>query len=460
MFERIKSFFGFSPKAVLGLDPRGTWVGMGGSNSYGGVTIDERSKMTVATYTACIRNISEDIAKLPFKVLKTTVANNRSVRTPLQNDSILELFSLRPNDWMTPFTFKATILQWALGWGNGYAYKEKDKSGKVRKCWPIHPSRVVPKTNEQTGEIIYEVLQKNGSILKFSEDEIFRLSNMSPEGRIGYSVLALQCNTLSLAQQAQEYARNYLANSARPAGVLETLATLDEPARNNLKRSWNEMYSGADNAGKTAVLESGIVYKGISVPMSDMQFLELRQFQVEEIARWFRMPLYKLQFIKTAQGFSTLDAQESDYVGSCLLPWICRFEEEIIRQLMPEYPDDIAPHFEIKGLLKGDMKARIEFYRGMFALSAMTPNEIRTFEDMNPIDDEMMDLTYIQQGFIPTRISEKVALAATKPQPMKNDPSAKVDTNEIPDASAAEPRRDFLAGRPDLKAFLFNGIHN
>jgi HK97 family phage portal protein len=208
-------------------------------------------------------------------------------------------------------------------------------------------------------------------------------------------------NSLGAAKAAQIFARKFYENGAMPSGVLETEQVLKQEVRDGLKQAWASQYSGAENAGKTPVLEAGIKYKELTLPMSDMQFIETRRFQKEEIASWFRMPLYKLQEIGRAQGWSTLDAQETDYVGSCLLPWVLRLEQEIKRQLMQNYDAEVYPHFELKGLMRGDAKTRAEFCNAMQDHGAMTPNERRMYEDMEPIDDPAAEKLYINSTMIP-----------------------------------------------------------
>lgn len=287
------------------------------------------------------------------------------------------------------------MMHWAAGWGNGYAEKIYNGGGRLAQLNPIHPNRVLIRMTG-ANSWLYDVYNNDGQKTTVAPDRMFHFAGMSGDGNLGYSVLSLMNNTMKIAQVTQRFAANYFKNAARPGGLLETEQTLNELQRNNLKASWANMYSGPLNAGKTAVLEAGVKYKGITLPMAEMQFLESRQFQKQEIASWFRMPLHKLQDVARAQGWSTLDAQETDYVSSCLMPWTMRLEQEIRRQLMDGYDENIYPHFEFKGLLRGDLNARKGFYQTMRTLGLVTGNEIRSWEDLDPIDDPMMDEIFIQ----------------------------------------------------------------
>ncbi len=386
--------FLIKPWAAYGnADERG-WRIVGGQGGGPDDDIDDKSALAIATYYACIRNIAEDTAKLPFLLIK----NDGAKRIKLPEDPISVLFSTTPNPNMTAYTFRCTMMHWAAGWGRGFAEIVRDGGGRVRALNPIHPSRVMIDPNNPDS---YTVFNDNGTKTVLPKDRMFKLIGMSGTGKDGYSVLQLMNNTLALASTVQRFAKNFYQNSARPAGVLETTAVLKPEARDALRLAWTGMYAGPMNAGKTAVLEAGVQYKAISLPMKDMEFIELRRFQKEEIASWFRMPLYKLQDISRAQGWSTLDAQETDYVSSCLMPWILRFEQEIRRQLMDGYDANIYPHCEFKGLLRGDVNARKAYYQTMRTIGVMTGNEIRALEDMEPSDDPFMDKIYIQGAMVP-----------------------------------------------------------
>lgn len=396
------------PWASVGTDGTGgRWTTIGGG-ALNDEEITDKSALAIATYFACIRNIGEDIAKLPFCLIK----NDGKKRIRLDDDPLTHMFAMSPNPTMTAFTFISTYIHWAAGWGNAYAKKIRNGTGRVAALKPIHPSRVT-RISLTDGTWYYKVYNDDGTQTVVSADDMFTFMGMSADGTQGYTTVRLMQNTLGVASTVQRFAKNFYQNSCRPAGILETANVLKAEARTNLANTWAAMYSGPENAGKTAVLEAGVQYKSISLPMKDMEFIELRKFQKEEICSWFRMPLYKVQDVGRAQGWSTLDAQETDYVTSCLMPWVMRLEQEIHRQLMvPEdYPPDVYPHFEFKGLLRGDINARRNFYQTMRTIGVFTGNQILAMEDMDPSDDPLMDTVFIQGAMVP------LAMAGTKPAP-------------------------------------------
>ncbi len=431
------------------------WVVVSGLN---GLDISEDNKLCISTYFACIRNISEDVGKIPFRLLQYS----GKTRTPLNDDPLVTCFNQWPNPEMTAYTFKTMLISWALDYGTGYAEIQRlAQTGKVARLNPIHPTRVTAKRHSN-GALYYSVRNNDGSETNIEARDMFKFIGMTGDGIVGYQMFRLAMNTLSVALQTQQFAQEYFANSARPSGMLVTKQTLDKTKRDNLKEQWAMLYSGSKNAGKTAVLDGDMTYQKLTADVVDSDLQNIRQFQKEEIAGWFRMPLYKLQVVKNAQGWSTLDAQESDYVNSCLMPWIKRFEEEVQRQLMGEWNGDVREdyygsnvfaHLEVKGLLRGDMKSRMEFYKALFFMGSITPNEIRALEDMNPINDPAMDKTYVQGATVPLGLAGMMQSAGVSPTPPDDaeDDEEPEDTEEI-EASA---RRLALATKKNG-----NGVHH
>jgi HK97 family phage portal protein len=434
------------------------WVTISGLS---GLEISDENKLTISTYYACIRNIAEDVGKIPFRLL----AYDGNKRTPIQNDPLVTCFNQWPNPEMTAYSFKTMMLFWALDYGTSFAEIQREGlTNKVARLNPIHPSRVSAK-RRPNGVLYYCVRNNDGSETDVEARNMFKFIGMTGNGIVGFEMYRLMMNTLSVALQTQNFANEFFANSARPSGMLVTKQTLDKTKRDNLKEQWSMLYSGSKNAGKTAVLDGDITYQQLTAKVVESDLQNIRQFQKEEIAGWFRMPLYKLQVVKNAQGWSTLDAQESDYVNSCLMPWIKRFEEEVQRQLMGEfdargvredyYGKNVFAHLEVKGLLRGDMKSRIEFYKGLFFMGSITPNEIRSLEDMNPMDDPAMDKTYIQGATVPLGMAGMMQAAGVSPTPPEDD--------DVPEAPETEEQ--IQARIPERTARLAvatkkNGVHH
>ena len=347
--------------------------------------------MRISAYFACIRNISEDIAKLPLITYKRLGRGKE--RAP---DHIYSrLLKTQPYPSVGSMAFRETITRFALGWGNGFAKICRRANGKAHALQIMHPLYVkIKKADNGHVDYIYNHAGKEEII---SDTDMIHIHGLSFDGVNGISIAAQARNTLEFANSTQEYGNNLYTRGGRPGGILVHPGKLAEPAKEKLKDTWNDAYSGK-NSGKTAVLDGGMEYKPFTISPIDAQYLETRQFSVEEIARWFRMPLHKIQYLVRAQGWSTLDAMNTDYLTDTLLPWLTRWEEEINRKLFCDDKEYFAEHL-VNALLRGDQTARTNFYSSQFAIGALSINEIRSFENMNPIANADGDKHYVPLNY-------------------------------------------------------------
>lgn len=392
-----------------------------------GEEVSPTRAMQLSTYFACIRNIAEDVAKLPFKTYRR---DGRSKR-PAPEHSTYRLLHDEPNPEMVAFSFSELITQWAASYGNGYAEIVRDGRGQAVEMWPIHPNRVTIK-RDSAGAMYYEIKSDSYQTTRLDPAAIFHLHGLGGNGLRGYSIVRIAAESMGIALAEQSFAGTFFANGTQLAGILQTPNVLNKEARNNLRESWQKMYSGADNAHKIAVLEQGLEWKPLGMPLEDAQFLESRQFQNEEIARWFRMPLHKLQEGTRAQGWSTLDAQNTDYLSDCLMPWLNRWEQEVRRKLF--LPDERAVFFaeiDVRGILRGDSASRAAYYRERFNLASITPNEIRALENEDPIADPAADGVFIQGAMVPLDKAGQTSNAPAPSAPNGRPPGAEAPQNAV-----------------------------
>lgn len=406
------------------------WVSLGGGH-VDGEPVNEKSVLTIGTYYACVRNISEDFGKLPIRVLKNDDEKRRRIRI---RDNIDYIFNVEYNPMMSAYQGNTTMAQWKTGWGRAYAEITRNKRGQITELWPIHPSRMQVKWSLDGITRVYVVHNDNGTQTELPASRVFHWYGMG-DGYEGYSIVKLMTNTLGLAVATQNIAKKFFERGAMPSGVLETDQTLKKEGRENLKNSWQSLYGGPDNAGKTAVLEAGVKYKALSLPFKDVQLLELRKFQKEEIASWFRMPLDKLQIPSDAKGWATVAAQATSYVSDVLHPMIVNFEQEVKRQLLGdegEY-ENVYVSVEVKGLLRGSIAERMEYYKGRFNMASITPNQIKELEDEDASDDPALDKYYIQGAMVPL---DKAGQQQTGSKPPPEDEPPKKEEPEDDDDDA------------------------
>lgn len=351
--------------------------------SSAGERISPESAKRIATYWACIRNASEDVAKVPL-ILYRRGPNGKERAT---DHPVFQLLHTSPNPAMTSMTYREITQQTAMSWGNGISEIVHNGLGDVAELWPISADRVKGiSINDATREVEYTVRNP-----KKNQDEILQGRNVLDlrgpgNGLRGDTVATIGRQSLGIAAAMQTFSSKFFENGAVLKGILKHPGTLDVEQVGRVRESWGQRYEGAGNAYKTAILEDGMEFVPISMPLRDAQMIESEEFSVLEIARWFRMPPHKIQMMKDAT-FSNIEQQSIEYVVDTLMPWMVRWEQEIKRKLFPNEPDLFAEHL-VDGLLRGDSAARGELIKDMFSVGAISPNRAMALENMPGIGPE------------------------------------------------------------------------
>lgn len=393
LWQRSKDWLRIKAAEALGLSdlrhPTAWLSNWAGGSAHAGIFVSPESAMTLSVYYACLRNISEDIGKLPLMVYRRLDPRGKQ---RLPNDPRYTLLHDAPNPDMTAMTFRETLTHHAMAWGNGYAEIERSGDGReVVALWPIHPSRVTVRWSQELNQLVYDVygtLTLEGKLMlkpmRLRQGAVLHLKGLGSEGYQGYSVVALAAESLGVGLAAQRFGASFFGNNASLGGLLEHPGTISEVAQRNLRQSWQELYSGPGSVGKTAVLEEGMKFTKLGVPPDEAQFLETRQFQTSDICRWFRMPPHKVQDLERGT-WGNLEQQNLEYVTDTLTPWCVRWEQELKRKLFPE--PDIFAEYLMLGLLRGDQAARGAYYQVRFNLGTLSQDDIRELENENPLPD-------------------------------------------------------------------------
>lgn len=283
----------------------------GRSNS--GKRVNDRTAMQHTVVYACVRVLSEAIAQLPLHVYKYT--DKGKERVP--RHSLYFLLHDQPNPEMTSFVFRETLMSHLLIYGNAYAQIIRNGRGEVMGLYPLMPDKVKVDRDERNRLIyIYSRydeanpnLKDQGEIVLNAED-ILHIPGLGFDGLVGYSPIALAKNAIGISLACEEYGSTFFANGASPSGILEHPGVIKDPAK--IRKAWHNAY-GSGNAHKVAVLEEGMKYQPISIPNNEAQFLETRKFQVEEIARLYRVPLHMIGDLEHAT-FSNIEQQSLEFV--------------------------------------------------------------------------------------------------------------------------------------------------
>jgi len=362
-----------------------------------GVIVNEETAMRTTAVYACVRVIAETIASLPLPLYKRLPrgkekANYHPLYTVLHD---------MPNSEMTSFSFRETMMTHLLLWGNAYAQITK-RGNKISELWPLHPAYVRIDREPLTNKLIYKYNGGAEEVI-YSQEQILHISGLSFNGITGLSPISMARETIGLAQATEEFGSRFFSNGARPGGILQHPGIVKDPER--LRKSWEEVYKGVQNSHKIAVLEEGMQYKEIGIPPNDAQFLETRKFQLNEICRIFRVPPHLIGDLERAT-FSNIEHQSIDFVVHTIRPWLVRWEQAIQKALIPEEERAIYfAKFTVDGLLRGDFKTRMDGYAVGRQNGWYSANDVREFEDLNPIPEDMGGDLYLVNGNMMTAIS-------------------------------------------------------
>jgi len=290
-----------------------------------------------------------------------------------------------------------------LIWGNAYAQIIRDGAGRVVALYPLLPNKMEVNRDEN-GELYYLYtkyndenpnIKKYGQV-KLSRYDVLHIPGLGFDGLVGYSPIAMARNAVGMTIACEEYGASFFANGANPSGVLEHPGILKDPSK--VRDSWNEVYRGSANAHKVAVLEEGMKYQQIGVPPEEAQFLETRKFQIDEIARLYRIPPHMIGDLDKS-SFSNIEQQSLEFVKYTLDPWVIRWEQSLMRSLLTE--EEKKQYFiklNVDGLLRGDYQSRMNGYAIGRQNGWMSANDIREMEDMNPISEEEGGNLYLING--------------------------------------------------------------
>lgn len=367
--------------------------------SSAGKRVNERTALQMTAVYSCVRVLSEAIAGLPVHVYKL---NNKGGKEKATDHPLYFLLHDEPNPEMTSFAFRETLMTHLLLWGNAYAQVIRNGKGEVIGLYPLMPNRMNV-DRDQNGQLYYEYMVSQedaptmkGTTVKLPPSEVLHVPGLGFDGVIGYSPIAMAKNAIGLAIATEEYGSKFFANGAAPSGVLEHPGVLKDPAK--IRDSWTQTFGGSANSGKIAVLEEGMRYSPISIPPEQAQFLETRKFQIEEIARIFRVPLHMIGSLEHST-FSNIEHQSLDFVKFTLSPWISRWEQSIARTLLrPEEKSEYFVKFNVDGLLRGDYQSRMNGYATARQNGWMSANDIRELENLDRIPEEEGGDLYLING--------------------------------------------------------------
>jgi HK97 family phage portal protein len=409
----IKSLFGFGQARDKPVDKA---ADAGYSFLFGRTTsgkpVNERTAMQTTAVYACVRILAEAVASLPLHVYEYQDDGGKKL---VHDHPLYYLLHDEPNPEMTSFVFRETLMSHLLIWGNAYAQIIRDGAGRVLGLYPLLPDKMDVQRDDK-GNIYYVYSRNSDENPMFKEygdirlkaEDVLHIPGLGFDGLIGYSPIAMAKNAVGMTLACEEYGASFFANGANPGGVLEHPGVLKDPSK--VRESWNSVYRGVNNAHKIAVLEEGMKYQQIGIPPEEAQFLETRKFQINEIARLYRIPPHMIGDLDKS-SFSNIEQQSLEFVKYTLDPWVIRWEQSLQRSLL--LPGEKGKYFiklNVDGLLRGDYQSRMNGYAVGRQNGWFSANDIREMENMNPIPDEEGGSLYLINGAM-TKLADAGAFA-------------------------------------------------
>ena len=388
-----------------------------------GKPVNERTAMQTTAVYACVRILAEAVASLPLHVYEYQDDGGKKL---VHDHPLYYLLHDEPNPEMTSFVFRETLMSHLLIWGNAYAQIIRDGAGRVLGLYPLLPDKMDVQRDDR-GNIYYVYSRNSDENPMFKEygdirlkaEDVLHIPGLGFDGLIGYSPIAMAKNAVGMTLACEEYGASFFANGANPGGVLEHPGVLKDPSK--VRESWNSVYRGVNNAHKIAVLEEGMKYQQIGIPPEEAQFLETRKFQINEIARLYRIPPHMVGDLDKS-SFSNIEQQSLEFVKYTLDPWVIRWEQSLQRSLL--LPGEKGKYFiklNVDGLLRGDYQSRMNGYAVGRQNGWFSANDIREMENMNPIPDEQGGNLYLINGAM-TKLEDAGAFAKTDTGP-QNTPA-------------------------------------
>jgi len=420
LMERARSFVAAKSATMTSLDLYREMFK--GASSRSGVTVTHETALQASVAFACARAIAEGMSSIPFRLMRRTASR----REQDSEHPLAQLFETAPNAWQTPVDFFDQVGLHLVFAGNAYVWASRGRGGVPIELLPLEPSKVKP--DQDKG--VYRVQTGGGRQVDVSPRDMWHLRGPSWDGFLGLDGVRLAREALGLAIAQEQHGAMTFANGASISGVLTTDANLSKEQRTALRESWQDVHGGVANANRVAVMSNGMKFVAMSASNVDAQWLESRDHQLAEVCRFFRVMPIVIGHSDKAATYASAEAMFDAHVRLTMLPWYRRVEKSADRFLLGEADRRDGRYFKFfpAALLRANAKDRGEFYRSLYGVGAISPNEIREFEDMNP---------YVggDQYRVPLNMVDPTAPPAPAPAPAsKADPvqiNVKVDPSPV-----------------------------
>jgi HK97 family phage portal protein len=355
----------------------------GGRSAASGVVVDEEGSLSFAAVWNAVLLIAQDVAKVPLPLYRRSTGGGKD---QYREHHLYELIHDEPNEEMSSFVFRRTLQGHVLVWGNGYAEIERDLSNRPVALWPLMPWAVTP--FREGHALKYRVKQPaSGNDIVFDRRDILHLSGLGLDGVSGFPPIRKAFESIGLGLATERFGAAFFGNGSTFGGIISyPVGTTTNPqVREENRREIATRHQGLDRSHRLLTLYEGAKFEQMGVPPNAAQFLETRRFQIEEVARWFNIPVHKLKELARSTN-NNIEHQGIEYATDTLQPWFRMWEGELRLKLIPrlERKQQFFEHIT-EALTRGDSAAQGELISKQFSVGGMTPNEIRAKFNNNPV---------------------------------------------------------------------------
>lgn len=365
------------------------------STTFSGEVITSSNAIYNSNVYTCVDILSDDVAKLPIKMYRT---KNGNAELEI-NHPVSYLLRVRPNPYMSAFAWQKLMEAHTDLWGNAYNFIEWGVDGRPKALWPLHPSATYVWVDYVSGEVYYETTLPSGEFLKLEPSNVLHFQGLTNNGVVGISKIQALREKLGIQQSMDKFSGSFYANGTTTRGILKVPTQINKDAKDKAREEWQNVNTGISNAFKIAVLDGGMEYQNLGMPLKDAEFIESMKFGILEVAKIFKVPPHKLGQLDRAT-FSNIESQSMDYVKNVLQPRITNREQELnYKLLLPSEQKRMYIKVDMSSELRGDSAARVAYYEAMVGMGAMSLNEVRSSEDMDSMgpqgDIHRVDLNHV-----------------------------------------------------------------
>lgn len=356
-----------------------------------GTYVTPETALGLTAVFCAINVVSRDVAALPRHVYRTLQGGGYEIEAGHHVEPLIG--SLDPNDDMGRFRYVQTQMGHVLGRGNGLSEIVRS-AGRPVAIELLHPVKTKPKRTA-AGKLFYE-LENHKEILA---EDVLHFAGLGFDGVSGYSPVTVCRQSVGAGLAVEQFGAAFFGNSAIPRGLLRFPKVLKEGALKNLRESWNRVHQGAQSAHQVAILEEGGEWVNTQISPEDSQFLQSRQFTVLEVARIFGVPPHKLQDYSSAH-LANVEESNLDYLATTILGWVTMLDDEFSRKLLTraERESGLVVMTDLRAMLRGNTSVRTTYYQAMRNMGAMSANDIRRAESLNPLPDGTGGELYLVQS--------------------------------------------------------------